>query len=102
VVLAEGGVEIGDVAEGVAHAQGVEPPARKGEGLAPRLYEGKPRRAPRLFEHPAARIQADDPRPAGQGDGLPGHQPRARGHVQDLHARPHPEPLQGLPPVESA
>ena len=88
--------------ERVAHGEDVEMPVGKRERLPPGLDEREGRGAARLVQHPAARVQPDHARASGERRRFARHEARPGGHVQDLQAGPHPQPLQRLPPVERA
>ncbi len=59
-VLAEAGVEIGQMAEGVPHAQEVEALVREGQRFPDPLHQVAAPPLPRLAEHARARVQPDD------------------------------------------
>ena len=89
--LGEHDREVGHVTKRKTEAQEIEPAGKKRQLLGHPLHDGDVARPGERTQHTEARVDADHlARIADDGDGLAGHEPRADGNVQNVHARRQP------------
>jgi predicted esterase len=101
--LAEGGPQVGDVAQGVSHRQQVEALAGERQGLGEPAHPLAHPASARLAQHAQAGIESGDP-PCGADDGLRvrGQDSRPAAEIEDAHPAGEPGPEQHAPAVPVA